>query len=212
MNSTQKQPLKSIIFDLGGVLLDIDYEATIKAFAALGIPNFETHFSQMKQSNFFDDWETGKLNRAEWLQKMQAACGPEVPPEKIVEAWNAMLGSFPIRRLQLLQQLRSQYNLYLLSNTNEVHEEAFNKILYDQCGEPAIAAFFDKVYYSHRIGMRKPDDGPFLKILSENGLSAGETLFIDDSPQHIETARLLGLQTRWLQKGETIERDVFSPK
>ena len=143
---------------------------------------------------------------------MQEACGPEVLPEKIVEAWNAMLGGFPLRRLQLLQQLRSQYNLYLLSNTNEVHEEAFNKILYEQCGEPAIAAFFDKVYFSHRIGMRKPDEAPFLKILYDNGLVSGETLFIDDSPQHLETASWLGLQTRWLQKGQTIEADVFGPK
>lgn len=209
MNFNLKAPVKSIIFDLGGVLLDIDYDATIKAFAALGIPNFETHFSQMEQSNFFDDWETGKMGREAWLAGMQEACGPAVSPEKIVEAWNAMLGGFPMRRLQLLQQLRSQYNLYLLSNTNEVHEEAFNKILNEQCGVPAIAAFFDKVYYSHRIGMRKPDEAPFLKILYENGLVSGEILFIDDSPQHLETAAWLGLQTRWLRKGETIEENVF---
>ena len=123
-----------------------------------------------------------------------------------------MLLDFPIRRLQILQQLALYYDLFLLSNTNEIHEEAFNKILMDAHGIPNIGVFFDKVYLSHRLGLRKPMKEIFERVLNDNGLKAEETLFIDDSPQHIAAAKELGIQTIYLEKGMTIEKDIFKPK
>jgi len=102
--------------------------------------------------------------------------------------------------------------LLLLSNTNEIHEAAFNKILEDERGIANIGAFFDRVYLSHRIGMRKPDVTVFERILEENNLKAEHTLFIDDSPQHVEGARKAGIRAIWLEKGMTIEEDIFKPK
>jgi len=204
--------IRHIIFDLGGVLLNLDYSATERAFIDLGIPDFGVRYSQMQQDTTFDDWETGRLDRAGFYAAMQRAAAPTTLSEaQITEAWNAMLLDFPLRRLQLLQQLRGHYDLFLLSNTNEVHEEAFAERLRAH-GIPGLAALFDRVYLSHRVGMRKPGEEVFRRILDENGLQPEHTLFIDDSPQHIETASRLGIQTIWLQPGMTIEDDVFKPK
>lgn len=122
-----------------------------------------------------------------------------------------MLLDLPLKRLQLLQQLRLHYDLILLSNTNEIHEEAFNRITHNAHGI-YIASFFDKVYFSHRIGIRKPEKEIFEKILADTGFKKEHTLFIDDSPQHIATAKAMGIQTIYLEKGMTIEDDIFKPK
>jgi putative hydrolase of the HAD superfamily len=206
------QGIRHIIFDLGGVLLNLDYTATERAFAACGVENFNECFSQLSQNTFFDDWETGRMNREDFITGMRDTAGnATLTDNQIIEAWNAMLLDFPLRRLQLLQQLRNQYDLFLLSNTNEVHEAAFNDILMQAHGVPSIAHFFDKVYYSHKVGLRKPGREIFQRILEENGLQPEHTLFIDDSPQHIETAKGLGIQTIFLEKGMTIEENVFLP-
>jgi putative hydrolase of the HAD superfamily len=207
------QNIRHIIFDLGGVLLNIDYSASARAFAELGVTDFDTRYSQLTQSALFDDLETGRLDRAAFLAAVRAFDESlNLSDQQIEEAWNAMLLDFPLRRLQLLQQLRGHYDLFLLSNTNEIHELAFNQILSGAHGLPSLATLFDRVYFSHRVGMRKPDDVIFQHILDENELRPEHTLFIDDSPQHIETAARLGIQTIWLKPGMTIEDDVFRPK
>lgn len=207
------QNLEAIIFDLGGVLLNIDYQLTKKAFGSLQIPDFDQHFSQLRQSTLFDDLETGKISTATFCDALRTQTNTQLSNEQITEAWNAMLLDFPRRRLQILQQLSLRYRLFLLSNTNEIHEAAFNQI-FVQCqgaGEH-LSYYFEKVYYSHRMGMRKPDKNIFLHILNENNLKPEETLFIDDSPQHIATAKDLGLHTIFLEKGMTIEDHIFLPK
>ncbi len=201
--------VKQIIFDLGGVLLNLDYSLTENAFIAAGVRNFPELYSQLQQSDLFDRWETGRMTAEEFVAAMKAASETPLTTEQVLGAWNAMLLDFPIRRLQILQQLRNYYDLFLLSNTNEIHEETFNNTLMQAHGIPNIGVFFDKVYMSHRVGLRKPMPEIFMRVLEDNGLQAGQTLFIDDSPQHIKTANELGIQTIYLQKGMTIEDDVF---
>jgi len=201
--------IKHIIFDLGGVILNIDYKITEKAFIEAGIPNFPELYSQLRQSDLFDKFEVGEMTREEFVGELKKASSTNITDEMILNAWNAMLLDFPVRRLQILQQLRLYYDLFLLSNTNEVHEEAFNEILMHSHGIPNIGVFFDKVYLSHRVGLRKPGKEIFQRILGDNGLNPEHTLFIDDSPQHIATANELGIRTIFLEKGMTIEGNVF---
>lgn len=202
--------IKHIIFDLGGVLLNLDYNLTEKAFIEAGVENFGDLYSQLNQSSLFDKLETGKIPVSEFIAEMQKLA--PLTKQQILNAWNAMLLDFPLRRLQILQQLRLYYDLFLLSNTNEIHEVTFNKILMDGNGIPNIGVFFDKVYLSHRVGLRKPEKEIFQLVLEENGLNAEHTLFIDDSPQHIESAKQLGIQTIYLEKGMTIEDNIFLQK
>jgi putative hydrolase of the HAD superfamily len=204
--------IKHIIFDLGGVLLNLDHKRTQDAFADLGLMNFEEVWGTVQQTPLFDDFEVGKINRDEFISSIRNIAGIGASDQQIVEAWNALLLDFPLRRLQILQQLRIHYDLLLLSNTNEIHEEAFNKILMEANGIPNIGVFFDKVYLSNRIGMRKPNKEIFERVLNENQLQPIHTLFIDDSLPNIEAANKLGIQTIYLDKGMTIEKDIFLPK
>ena len=204
--------IKHIIFDLGGVLLNIDYKLTEQAFIDAGIKDFHELYSQLSQSSLFDLFETGKITKEEFIAGLQKAASVPITEAQIITAWNSMLLDFPLRRLQILQQLQLHYNTFLLSNTNEIHEEAFNDILMRSHGIPNIGVFFDRVYYSHRLGLRKPDKEIFQRVLDDNSLRPEETLFIDDSPQHIEGAKALGIQTIYLAKGMTIEEDIFKKK
>lgn len=206
------QGIRHIILDLGGVILNIDYRRTEKAFTKLGIPNFPQLYSQAQQTSLFDDFETGKIDTATFIKAIQALAGMALSETDIINSWNAMLLDFPLQRLQILQQLQLHYDMVLLSNTNEIHEEAFNKILIQQNGIPNISVFFDKVYLSHRIGMRKPDKEVYERILEETGFDAARTLFIDDSLQHVVGARKAGIQSIHLEKGMTIEKDIFRPR
>lgn len=204
--------IRHIILDFGGVILNIDYKKTEQAFVDLGITDFAQRYSQLRQTDIFDRLETGKINAKEFTAALREMAGNGIADDQIVTAWNAMLLDLPLRRLQILQQLQLHFDLFLLSNTNEIHEEAFNKTLKSQAGFNSMGVFFDKVYFSHRVGLRKPDPAIFQLILEQNGLDPQKTLFVDDSPQHIEGARSVGIQTIYLEPGMTIEDHIFKQK
>ncbi len=204
--------IKHIIFDLGGVILNIDYDRPIKEFEALGMSDARGLYSKKEQTELFDKLETGMISEEEFLGHLQELCPANTSTIQLQQAWNSILLDFPLRRLQILQQLQLHFDMYLLSNTNSIHEAAFNAILKQTCGYPSLAVFFDKVYLSHRVGLRKPDPAIFRLVLEENGLEASRTLFIDDSPQHIAAAAALGIRTIHMQDGMTMEHDIFKPK
>ena len=205
------QGIKNIIFDLGGVILNINYQLTNNAFVDLGVTNFHELYSQFHGSSLFNGLETGHVSTEAFLEEMHRHAPGNITDKQLITAWNAMLLDFPLQRLQLLQQLRQHYHLYLLSNTNAIHLEAFNRMLQQSRGIPSLGSFFDRTYYSHLMGHRKPDKESYLMVLDENGLVAAETLFIDDTLPNIDGARAVGLQTIHLQSPKTI-MDIFRPE
>lgn len=207
-----KKNIKHIIFDLGGVILNIDYTLPQKAFRELGLTDVEAFYSQAAQSNLFDKLEIGAIDEADFVHEIIRLSEGKANYNQVIDAWNSILLDFPLRRLQILQQLQLHYDLFLCSNTNEIHERAFNQILQQTCGYPSLAVFFDKVYLSHRVGMRKPNPEIFELILTQNNLKPENTLFIDDSIQHIHAASSLGIQTIHLTPAMTIENDIFKAK
>ncbi len=206
------QNVRNIIFDLGNVLLNIDYALTQQAFQKLGIQNVQQLYDKTQQTKLFDKLETGKIEEEEFVAEIKKLCPAHITTTEIIKAWNALLLDFPIRRLQILQQLQLHYSIFLLSNTNCIHEKEYNKILERTCGYPTLNVFFDKVYLSHRVGMRKPNKEIYELVLHENNLTPEETLFIDDLLPNIVTAQQLGIQTIHLTNGMTIEKDIFKPK
>lgn len=201
--------IRHIIFDLGQVLLNIDPALTHKALYDLRFPDFESSYRAFHEQDIFNKLETGKMSRTEFLETIRLAGGAHITMQQVTDAWNALLLDFPLRRLQILQQLQLHYDLILLSNTNEIHEERFNRILHDAHGIPNIGVFFDKVYYSHRVGMRKPDAAIFQRVLDDCSFRPEQTLFIDDLEVNVQAAASLGIQTIWLKEGMTIEQDIF---
>ena len=193
---------KTIIFDLGGVILNIHYQNTIDKFLKLGVKNASTFYSKKVQTNLFNQIETGKITNEKFLTELQKGT-TNATSSQIKEAWNAMLLDLPKERISLLEKLKQDFPIFLLSNTNAIHISAIKQSL----GESAYTNFynlFSKVYYSHEIGFRKPNKEPFQLILKENNLKANEVVFIDDSPQHIEEAKKLGFNTHHLKDEEEI--------
>lgn len=196
--------IRNIIFDLGGVLFDINYHHIIDSFNQLGLTHFDVLYTQLKQDHLFDELETGSITASEFRNRIRSISKMEISDEAINSAWNSILIGFPAKNVDLLQRLKKKYRLFLLSNTNEIHEEAFHKMLEKEYNVPVLEDSFEKIYLSHRIHLRKPDPAIFNLVLSENKLKAEETLFIDDSPQHVEAAKKTGIQTIWLQNGDWV--------
>ena len=199
------QNIKAIIFDFGGVILNIDYNKTSKAFTDLGVKNFDEMYSQKNANPLFHDLEEGKINEEEFYNAFRTSRQLKLTDQQIKKAWNAILLRYREEALQTLATIKNKYRLYLLSNTNSIHHKEFNKIFEDQIGSGSLNDYFDKAYYSHEIKLRKPGKDAYQYVLKENSLSPSETLFIDDSIQNIEAAKSLGLQTIFLKEGMKIE-------
>lgn len=196
--------IKNIIFDLGGVLLNLDYNRTAEAFKGLGAETFEKIYSQAKQKQLFDEYEKGLISSDAFRGALIDLIEKGPSPREIDVAWNAMLLDLPQERLLLLEKLKKKYRLFLLSNTNDIHITAYSAYLLETFGFPDLSHIFEKEYYSYRVGKRKPDKEIFELVLSENSLKPVETLFIDDSIQHIEGARQAGITAYHLQPPQTI--------
>lgn len=198
------QQIRNIIFDLGGVLLNIDFKLTEKAFAELGVTNFASFFNQFHSNDLFIQLETG-VDEAAFYNNFRSATGLGLSDEQIRDAWNALLLDFRKESIALLPELKTKYQIYLLSNTNEIHLQEFYKRYTATFGQANFDALFDAAYYSHRIGHRKPNASAYQFVLEKHGLIAEQTLFIDDSINNIEAAQKLGIQTIHLLPGMKIE-------
>ena len=207
--SQNTNEIKNIIFDLGGVIINIDYNLTAKAFEQMGISNFNVLFSQAQQSHLFDLYEKGQISSAEFRMEIKKIIGHHYTDEAIDKAWNALLLDIPPNRLTLLNKVKTKYSTFLLSNTNDIHIETFNGYLKQTFGVNNLDGYFNKLYLSYKVGMRKPDAEIFELVLSENNLLPHETLFIDDSIQHIESAKKLGINAYWLDVKKESIIDLF---
>ncbi len=198
------QNIKAIIFDFGGVILDIDFNKTCIAFSKIGIDNFDEMYSLKSADPFFEDLEKGKFNEQQFFTEFKKR-HISLSDDQIRDALNALLLRYRKEALQTLKKIRHKYQLFLLSNTNIIHLQAFTKIYKEQIGKGSLEDYFDKMYFSHEIGYRKPAKEAYEIVLKENDLSPSGTLFIDDSLKNIEGAQALGLQTIYLKEGMRIE-------
>lgn len=199
------QHIKNIILDYGNVIFMLDSLKAEKAFSQLGIRQFGDFFSIKAQNQLFDDFDKGVIGAEGFRQGVRDFYDlPLLKDEEIDTAWNALLVGIPKGYHELLLQLRGQYRLFLLSNNNEIHYNYIMKYLREEFGLADNTSFFEKDYYSHLMGMRKPDAEIFEFVLNQHGLEPAETLFIDDSPQHLATAKSLGMEVQIMTKPDTL--------
>ena len=201
--------IKNIIFDLGGVLLNIDFHATINAFKELGVTRFDEFFTQAKQNQLFDRLDKGAVTPEAFRDEIRAASGINISDAVFDRAWNAMLLDYPPQKIPLLEHSRKHYRTFLLSNTNAIHFPAYTEELKRVHGYESLEQLFEKQYLSHEIGMRKPDVETFAWVLAQNGLKGSETLFFDDTLQHVEGARKAGLNAYWIDLSKEDVLDYF---
>jgi glucose-1-phosphatase len=216
--------IKNIIFDLGGVILNLDNGRTEQAFTNMGVKDFRSYFSLGYAASFFKDYEVGKISDREFIDALRKLVGTAIPgaelpsargsnsgaldpvvsDDAVIDAWNALLLDFPAERIALLKKLRQRYRLFLFSNTNALHLEAFKQTYRAAFGEAELDDHFERAYYSHLLGMRKPDKLPFEHIIKENNLEPSETLFVDDALVNVEGAIASGLKGLYLKPGMSI--------
>ncbi|GAA4496658.1 HAD family phosphatase [Hymenobacter ginsengisoli] len=188
--------LPNLLFDFGGVIIDIDYARTPEAFRRLSRSGQAAEYSQASQAELFDQLETGRVSPAAFRDGLRQLYDLDATDVQIDDAWNALLLDVPAERLALIGELRQQgHQTALLSNTNQLHIAEVNRRLAHQYGfKNGIADCLDRVFYSQEVGYRKPGEEIFHYALREMNWQPADTLFIEDSPQHIATARRLGLR------------------
>lgn len=188
--------LPHLLFDFGGVLIDIDYARTPAAFRHLSRAGSTVEYSQAAQAALFDRFETGHLTPTEFRAGLRAAYDLDATDAEIDAAWHALLLDVPAERLALVAELRRRgHQTALLSNTNVLHIAEINRRLAAQYGfKHGIADCLDRVFYSQDVGLRKPGEEIFRHALREMNWRPEDVLFIEDSPQHVATARRLGLR------------------
>jgi len=203
------QNIDNIIFDYGNVIFEIDFLRSEKAFQALGIQDTASFFSHKVQNELFDSLDIGKISAAEFCDGVRRISGKgDLNDEKIIKAWNALLVGIPEGNHDVLLEMKSKYRTFLLSNNNEIHYNYIMDYLKRDFGLSDNSGFFEKDYYSHLMGMRKPNADIFEFVINEHQLIPENTLFIDDSPQHLVTAKKLGLQTALVTQPETLKELV----
>lgn len=197
--------INTIIFDFGDIFINLDKEAPVNLFKKLGLSEWNSDLNQLNLQ-----FEKGKISEEKFLLGIQEQV-PNASISEILYAWNSILLDFPLRRLEFLQKLTKKYRLFLLSNTDSIHIETFER----ENGVSFYRDFyscFEKVYFSFEMEMRKPDPEIFNYIIKKHELSAKRTLFIDDKKENTDAALLLGFQVWNLQVGQEDVVDLFKKK
>lgn len=218
MTSMQLKPIyatdiQNLIFDFGGVLLDIDIQRTIQAFQRLGLTGLRNEEIHPHNSGIFLELELGQMSTATFVERLQQCVpfGQQRPSaEELLAAWNALLLDYDWRRFELLDNLRqSGYRLFLLSNTNLPHRECFVERFNREnpVGRP-FESYFETCFYSDAMHLRKPDEAIYRAVLEQTGIDPVHTLFIDDNRPNTEGAERVGIQTVHLASPLTV-LDLF---
>lgn len=190
---------KNIIFDLGGVIINLSEENTLGQFAKLSERKEEIQKIKTLSSEEYKAYEKGLLSDEDFRDAVRSQLYLNASDNEIDFAFNAMLLDIPVARINLLKSLRNKHQLFLLSNTNTIHLRRFNEIMQETTGDSSIDPYFVKAYYSHQVNLRKPDKEIFELVLNENNLNPAETLFLDDNLSNLEGAQLTGIHTFHVQ-------------
>lgn len=201
--------VQNIIFDLGGVILNIDPDLTLQAFAKIsGKPVSEVIQIMQSKKAVMQQYEIGAVNDQELKENLLHPKVFQVTDQQFEEAWNMLLLDIPKERIDLLLSLKNNYRLFLLSNTNHLHWKRFNEILNSSTHLSGFKSLFEEVYYSFELRMRKPDHNIYAHILQDKKLIPAQTAFIDDLDENVQAALDLGMQGVKVERNQ-LPLDLF---
>ncbi len=193
--------VKNIIFDLGGVILNIDYKGPAKKLQKFKINNFENKYSKVKQERIFDELEKGLISPEQFRDGLRDYFQMNLSDAQVDEVWNAVILDFPPQNIELLLELKEKYNTYLLSNTNIIHYEYYSQMLAQNFNGLSWHDLFNKCFFSFEMNARKPEALIFQKVIDGTGINPHDTLFVDDLKENIQTAQKCHIKTFWLNSG-----------
>lgn len=195
---------RNIIFDFGAVIINIDPAAIFRHLNARGIDGIDKLHEAFTERHIYRDLETGKAKPADFRAAIREALGQPLTDADIDAVWNSIILDIPPARVAFLNRLKTQYNIYLLSNTNEIHYDYYNAYFRDTYDYPSLDSFFTRAWYSHLMGVRKPDPEIFRMVLREGSLDPQETAFVDDMKENVDAAATLGILPVHLPEGKEI--------
>lgn len=204
--------IENIILDLGNVVIDISESAVTEAYAKLvgSAEDMKKMSAKWVEEDLVFRYERGEISTDEFLDRTVAIGEGKCTREQSILAWNACLVHQPSARIDLIKSLRPQFKTFILSNTNELHEWDFNKRLKAASGHETFDSLVDKVFLSHRVGMRKPESRIYEHLLSDQNLNPERTLFIDDKQENLEAAAKFGIQTIQAIPGTRELKDIIA--
>ena len=195
---------KTLIFDLGGVLIDLHIERSFAALVALGADASLLTEKDCLINRYMMQYDRGDITTDEMFDYIASQLPVEQCNdglrERIAEVWNMMLGEYAPYKFRRLQELRKQgYRVVMLSNTNDGHWDEIERLFIQTMGEP-LSDFFDAFYLSYRMHRRKPEPEVFLELLAAEGVAAADCLFFDDSAENCEAARGVGIEAVLMER------------
>lgn len=196
--------IKNIIFDLGGVIINLSVQETYQAFSRLSNISLSEMKILVHSNSFFREYEKGHISDDQFRNELRSFLKVQVSDKELDDAWNAMLLDIPVQRIRLLEKLKSEFNLFLLSNTNNIHLQCFNAQVRQVTGQQSLDIYFHQAYYSHLVKMAKPDIEIYQHVIENNKLVPHQTLFLDDNIENLEGAKKAGIQTFHIQYPDLI--------
>lgn len=187
------KPFKNLIFDLGEVIIDLDYPTVIDRFQQIATVDFSQIVSYSHQHQIFDLFETGKISSTQFCNQLLPLLKPETTEQQIIDAWNSVLQHYPPQKIELLQKLKTNYKVFALSNINAIHVDSINQAARQLFNAENFASFFHRAYYSNEVGMRKPDSEIYQLVLNTENIKPHETFFVDDKLENVLAAKELGI-------------------
>ncbi|MDN0064986.1 HAD family hydrolase [Bacteroides gallinaceum] len=188
--------IKNVVFDFGGVIVDLDREQAVKAFVHLGLTDAGHILDKYHQTGIFQELEEGKLREEDYREKLGQLCGRTLKREEVRQAWMSFVSGMNLRKLDYITELRKQgYRTFLLSNTNPYLMDYWARTPQFTPSGKSIDTYFDKLYLSFEMRCMKPGMDIFKKMLEDARMQPEETLFIDDSITNIESGKKAGMNT-----------------
>ena len=196
--------IKNLIFDLGNVILNIDTKLSEKAFAQYGMNDFEKLYTLASQNELFDRLEVGSITENEFYDEFRRVTGCELDNKTLEQCWDALIMDFPAARIEMLKHLKAEgkYRTFILSNTNIIHYRFYTALLKRTRGVNGLESLVEHAYFSHEIGLKKPNRDIFDYVVTNSHIKPEESIFIDDNEANIKAANALGLNTIFLKNND----------
>ena len=196
--------IKNLIFDLGNVILNIDTKLSEKAFAQYGMNDFEKLYTLASQNELFDRLEVGSITENEFYDELRRVTGCKLDDKTLEQCWDALIMDFPSARIDMLKRLKNEgkYRTFILSNTNIIHYRFYTALLMRTRGVDGLESLVEHAYFSHEIGLKKPNRDIFDYVVTNSHIKPEESIFIDDNEANIKAANALGFNTIFLKDND----------
>ena len=185
---------ETIIFDLGEVIIDLDSKRVIDQFQKYSDKSAEDIIRLISKSQDLIDYEVGKMTDVEFCQVVNELLSIELSQASFEAIWNSFLGIIKLDKLHLMLALKEKFNVLILSNTNAIHQSAFDRRVGEHIPSKTMADMVHTAYYSHELGLRKPDPHIYQKVIDLQNLNPAKTIFFDDRLENITAAQASGIQ------------------